>query len=86
MARRAVVLAVGASPRGQASVSTPTSMTLSLSLASVEFVARERDDRQPVAGCWDQILSSSVSAVGQGDENVVSGHNPEISMHGFHRV
>jgi len=38
IARRAVVLVVGARPSGQASVSTPTSITRSLCWASVEFL------------------------------------------------
>ena len=38
MAKSAVVLAVGASPRGQASHSTPMSMTMSLCFAKLEFL------------------------------------------------
>ena len=85
----AVVLVVGANPRGQASFSTPTSITRSLCLARVDSGLPTKEiSLAPICLILGRIMVEfpGFPAVGNGQDDIFRGDHAQVSVHGLHRV
>ena len=89
MASAAVVLAVGASPMGQASRSTPTSMTTSLFSAMGESsppVKEMMRTSMPLEDGKERIDLGGMAAVGNGHHDVIHGDHAQVAVNGLSGV
>ena len=85
-ARVVVVLAVGARPRGQASSFTWISRSTSAGLCQSRLrIAGERDQTVSVSLDQGKNLDQfpGLTAVGDGNDHILFGQHPEITIHPF---